>query len=373
MLNREEIAKIAKIKGNDNYFVSCYLNVDPVLNTKGDYNIHIKNMLKDTLESLDKNVRKKVKPDMEKIESNIFLNKRNFKKGIALLSSTESGFWKEFHLAIGLKNEIVVDKTPYMKPLLDVLDRYQRYAVMLVDKEFARLFVMHLGEIEEYKEVFTENIPGKHKKGGWFSLEQKSFERHIDYHVDLHLKDVIQQLKALISAGDIGRLVVGGSEEALSKTKSLFTKQMSDKIIGTFNINMVANINEVMSKVQTVLEKYENEEKNLLVDEMVTKAMKKENAVLGLDNVLSALREGRVMRLLYIKDYKDSGYVCGECGFLTSQKTDKCPFCKEEMKKVDYIVDYAAQKAVELGATVEVVSENKELKEAGSIGAILRY
>ena len=373
MLNREEIAKIAKIKGNDNYFVSCYLNVDPISNTKGDYTIHIKNMMKDTMESLDKNVRKKVKPDIEKIDSHIFSNKRNFKKGLAILSSSESDFWKEFHLAVGLKNEIIVDKTPYIKPLIDAIDRYQRYAVMLVDKEFARLFVIHLGEIEEYKEVFTENVPGKHKKGGWFSLEQKSFERHIDYHVDLHLKDVIKQLKGMILAGDISRLIVGGSEEALSKTKSLFTKQMSDKIIGTLNINMSANINEVQLKVQPVLEEYENDEKNLLVDEMVTKAMKNENDILGLDNVLSALQEGRVMRLLYIMDYIDSGYSCGECGFLTSQKIGKCPFCKKEMKKIDYIIDFAAQKAVEQGATVEVVSESKELKEAGSIGAFLRY
>ena len=43
------------------------------------------------------------------------------------------------------------------------------------------------------------------------------------------------------------------------------------------------------------------------------------------------------------------------------------------MQKVNYIVDLVAQKAVEQGAMVEVVSENKKLEESGSIGAFLRF
>lgn len=129
----------------------------------------------------------------------------------------------------------------------------------------------------------------------------------------------------------------------------------------------------MLTKTQSVLEKFENEEKNILVDEMMTKAMKKENAVLGIDNVLSSLHEGRVMNLLYIKDYNDSGNFCRGCGFLTSQKIDKCPHCKDAVQKTDYILDIAALKAIEQGASVEVINENDKLKSAGSIGAFLRY
>lgn len=373
MLNREELRSIAKVKGDGHFFVSCYLSVDPVSNVRGDYIIHIKNMLKKTMEDLDRDVRKKVKPDIEKIDAYVFANKKNFKKGLALISSTGADFWKEFHLSVGLKNEIIVDKLPYIKPLLDIIDRYQKYAVMIIDKENARLFAIQLGEIEEYREVYTENVPGKHKKGGWFSLEQKSIERHTDYHVGLHIKDVIKQLEDMLTSGDIGRLILGGSEEALSLARSQFTKKLSDKIIGTFTVSMNANVNEVVSKAQSVLEQYENKGKEQFVDELMTKTMKKENAVLGIDNVLSALQEGRVMKLLYIRDYKDSGYSCNKCGFLTTQKTELCPYCKIGMQRIDYIVDLAAQKAIEQGSSVEVIGNNPKLFNAGSIGALLRY
>jgi peptide chain release factor subunit 1 len=373
MLDRLEILKIAKLKANNNYFVSCFLNVDPVFNKKAKYMIYLKSMIKNTMEKLDKSVSKKVKPDIEKIDNYIFNNKRRFKKGLAVISSTGADFWKEFHFSIGLKNEIIIDKVPYIKPLIDLIDRYQRYVVMIIDKESARLFLVHLGEIEEYREIFTENVPGKHKKGGWFSLSERSFERHIDYHVGLHIKDVVRHLEDMLSSGDISRLVVGGPEEAITMAKSLLTKQISDKIIGTCHVGISANINEVLARVQPILEKYENNVKNLIIGELLTKTMKKENAVLGVDDVLAALQEGRVMKLLFLKDYRDSGYSCLRCGFLTSQEIVACPYCKKEIRKVDHIIDLAVQKAIEQGAAVEVVIENKKFEKAGSVGAFLRY
>lgn len=43
------------------------------------------------------------------------------------------------------------------------------------------------------------------------------------------------------------------------------------------------------------------------------------------------------------------------------------------MDKADYIIDIAAQKAVEQGAAVELVAENRKLSDSGGIGAFLRF
>lgn len=373
MLNREQIIGMTKIKGNSNYFVSCYLDVDPVVNVRGDYLIHIKNMLRDAAENQEKEVRKKVRPDMEKIDAYIFSRKRSFRKGLALFSSAEADFWQEVNLSVNLKNEIYVEKTPFMKPLMDVMDRYPRYAVMLLGKESARLFVVHMGEVEEYRKIATDNVPGRHKKGGWFSLEQKSYERHTDYHVGLHLKDVIKQLESLVAAGDITRIVTGGPEEVVSRARTLFAKPLAEKVIGFFAETMSARINDILSKAQAVIDAHEEKDKADAVGQLLTMTMKKEPAVLGIDDVLSSLREGRVMRMLYLRDYKTSGFACTSCGFITVQQISACPYCKETVRKTDHLVDLAAQKAVEQGAAVEVVAASKDLARSGNIGAFLRY
>ena len=104
MLSREELKGIAKMQAGDAFFVSLYLNVNPMTSIKNNYVIHVKNMLKDTAEKLDKIVMKKVNTDFEKIESYIVANKRAFKKGLAILSSSENNFWREFQLSVPVKN-----------------------------------------------------------------------------------------------------------------------------------------------------------------------------------------------------------------------------------------------------------------------------
>jgi peptide chain release factor subunit 1 len=373
MLSREELREIAKMSGDDTLFVSIYLNVNPATNIKNNYVIHVKNMLKQAAESLDKDAFKKVKNDLEKIESYILANKRVFKKGLAILSSQGKKFWKEFHVAVPFKNEVVVDSAPYIKPLLYVLDSYQRYAILLVGKESARLFLVHLGEIEEYTEVHSADVPGKHKKGGWFALSEKSYEMHTDYHVGLHLKDVLKELETFLSKEYVGRMVIGGSEEAVVKVKAMLPQTTGDKIIGTFQAEMFANSKEILEKAEPLLRSFEEKEEAETVDDLLTKAMKNENAVIGIENVLNALQEGRIMKLVILKDYNNSGLTCKECGSLTVQEISSCPYCKGKMQKANYMVDLIAQKGVEQGAIVEIVSGNKKLKEAGSIGAFLRF
>ncbi|BCB96498.1 hypothetical protein JZK55_14200 [Dissulfurispira thermophila] len=371
MLDRRELKEIASMEGG--YFVSLYLNVDPMFNPKGDYMVHFKNMMKNTMDSLDKAVYKVVKDDLEKIEKYVTSNKRIFKKGLALISSTATSFWKEYNMNVPVKNELIIDKTPYTKPLMDILDNYQRFAVLLVDKESARIFIVHLGEIVEYGEVHTPDIPGKHKKGGWFALSQNHYERHIDYHIGMHLKDVVEKVDAFISGEYIGRLVIGGSEEAVSMVKGMLHKTVLDKVIGTVRIEMFAKNDEVLRKVEPVISAYEKKKEEETVERLISKAMKSENAVLGLDNVINALQEQRVMKLVFVKDYKANGYNCNACGYMSVQKIDSCPFCKGKMEAVDYMVDLAGEKAIQQSALIEVVSESKKLMDAGGIGAFLRF
>jgi peptide chain release factor subunit 1 len=373
MLSREELREIAKTRGEGAFFVSLYLNVNPMTNVKNNYVIHVKNMLKETADKMDKAVLKKVNSDLEKIGSYILSNKRIFKKGLALLSSNEKNFWKEFHLSVPLRNEIIVDNTPYIKPLLDILDNYQRYAILLVGKDSARLFLVHLGEIEEYSEVHSAGVPGKHKKGGWFALSEKSYERHTDYHVSLHLKDVLKQLDSFLSGEYVGRLIIGGTEEAVTKVKTMLPQTVADKVIGTFQAEMFAKSKEILEKVQPVLQAFEEKKEDETIDDLLTRAMKNENAVLGIENVLNAIQEGRVMKIIFLKDYKKSGLSCKKCENLTIQDISSCPYCKGEMQKVNYIVELLAQKAVEQGALVEVAAKNRSLEKAGSIGAFLRF
>ncbi len=373
MFSREELRYIARMNEGGAGFVSLYLNVNPITNPRGEYVIWLKNAIKDLQELEDKDLLKSVEPDLKNIESYVQENRRGFKKGLALLSSTRRSFWREYSLAVPLKSELIVDRTPYIKPLLDVLEHYQRYAVLLVDKETARIFVIHLGEIAEYGEVHTEDVPGRHKMGGWFALAQTHYDRHIDYHVGLHLKDVIKRFEPFLKSEDINRIILGGPEEAVLRTRDLLPKSVAEKVIGTFSAGMFEGTLDVLKKAEPVLRQYERAREVEMVNELTVRAMKGERAVLGLENVLRAVQEGRVHKLVLERDATAMGVTCRQCGALSLGEEKECSYCGGKMEGINYIIDLVTQKAVEQNAQVLVVPESKELRREGSIGAFLRY
>ncbi|MCX8031061.1 MAG: hypothetical protein N3A59_05735 [Thermodesulfovibrionales bacterium] len=373
MLSMTDLKELANYSNKGMYFVSLYLNVDPLLNKKGDYILHIKNMIKQTIDSIDKGVYKKVKEDLDKIEHHVLTNKRMFKKGLAIFSCQELSLWKEYNLGVPVGNDLIIDKKVYTKPLLDILNNYQRYCVLLVGKDSARIFLIHLGEIVEYGEVYSADIPGKHKKGGWFALAQNHYERHINVHVGFHLKEVIDKPDSFTSGENISRIILGGADEAVSMFKSMLPKPLHEKIIASVKLEMFAKNDEVLNKVEPIVSAYEREQEEKLVKDLIAKAMKNEAAVLGLDNVINAIQEQKVMRLLFISNFKQEGYSCKTCGYLATQQINSCPYCKGNFEKIDNIIDMISQKALQQGAIIEVISENKELFKAGGIGAFLRF
>lgn len=373
MVNREELSEIAKMKGNGAYFVSLYLNVNPVTNPKGDYPIWVKSARKEAQASIGKEVIKKAEKDLDRMEAYIQGNRRNFKKGLVLISSLENDFWLEYNLAVSLKSELVVDKTPYIKPLIDVIDNYRRYAILLVDSTSARVFVMHLGEIAEYGKVRTPDVPGKHKKGGWYALSQTHYERHIEYHRGLHLKDAVAKFGQFLRGEELDGLILGGSEDAIAKTRELLSKSAAEKVKGIFHADMSESATGVLRRAEPVIRAFEKELEEQTVNKIVSRGMKSEKAVLGLDGVLKSLQEGRVLKLVMERDYSSHGYQCSSCGALWGATAAVCPYCGGEAKEVRYLVDLAAQKAIEQGAPVEMVSKDAGLQRSGRIGAFLRY
>ena len=165
-------------------------------------------------------------------------------------------------------------------------------------------------------------------------------------------------------------IITGGSDDAVAKVREMLPRAVSEKIMGSFHAEMFANVNDVFEKVKPVISETESMAEKAVVSDLLTAAGKGQNAVIGIEDVLNALQEGRIMKLIFIKDFKDSGYACRNCRNLSKQKVSVCPYCKGGMEDVNYLIDLAAQRAVEQGSQIEVITENKELSDAGGIGSL---
>ncbi|MEN2993994.1 MAG: Vms1/Ankzf1 family peptidyl-tRNA hydrolase [Thermodesulfovibrio sp.] len=372
MFERKDLEQLERFTFNDAYVVSLFLNVSPQERKKQAYLSKFKNLVK----TLPEDIHNACKEDINRIEAFLQSERESFKKSIVIYSCSPKNLWVRYDLNVELKDDIIVDRSPYISPLFDLLDNYQKYGVLLVDKRTARVFLVFLGEIEEYGIVEHEDVPGKHKKGGWFALAEKRYERHIDYHVKMHLKDVIEKFNSFLKDKNIRRLIVAGPDEAISELMNILDEEIKQKIVGITNIEKYASKEEVLEKILPIIEGYENLKEEETVSELITRSLKNDNAVMGIDDVLKYLRDKRVMKLIIAKDHRLEGFICKNCGFATTQNVECCMECESCVMKSYNLIEKATEMAIEQAALVEVVKEEKNRKkllEYGGIGAFLRF
>jgi peptide chain release factor subunit 1 len=371
MLSLEELREISSINPNDEYYVSLYLNVDPVTNPRGEYIITFRNMLSELQENLDKDVKKEVARDLEELDW-YFIGTQRFKKALCILSSKEKDFWREYHLNVPVKSQIVVEKTPYIEPLLDIMDNYQRYLALLVSKDSARIFVVQMGEILEYGEIETPGVIGRHKKGGWFALSEDRYARHRDVHVGIHLKEVVKELGEFMEREKVKLVLVGGPQETLAMAVGELPHEIKDKVIGNFSAGMYENPAEILSRLDPIIREHERKKEAEAIEELITRVNKNKQAVLGISDVLLMLEEGRVQELIVDEGLRQSGFLCHNCRAL-SMEPGRCRYCGNPLEEVNYFTDLVMEKAAQLGGKIEVVPDNERLRKSGGIGAFLRF
>ncbi len=362
MITQAELQQLIDFEPGKHVVLSLYLNVDPGRRSKDKYRLWLRNLLKNVSEQADP-------ADIERVERYFDLEYDWQGKGVVCFACNEAGLWQVFSLAVPIEDGVFVDDRPYIKPLTDLMDRHEPYGVALVDRESARLFRIHMGEIVETVSTLGEETK-RHKQGGWAA---QKLQRHEDVQASHNLRSAANVAIDFFQRGQCRRIVLAGTGETVSQFYGLLPRAWQDKVAGTVPMDMNASETEVLTKSRSVIREVLAREQAELVERVITAAAKGEGSVVGLSDTLTALQEERVHTLVVAEDYNAPGYRCDNCGYVAAESDGVCPYCSGDMVHVDDVVEYAVKRMLESGGHVESVRDNPALVEAGSIGAVLRY
>jgi peptide chain release factor subunit 1 len=263
----------------------------------------------------------------------------------------------------------------FLRPVVEALDEYERFAVVLTGKKRARIFTVYLGEIVERTDLLSATSTRAQTTGTdqWWS--QARFQRHHDREVALHAKRVVDALFDLSLKMPFDRLIVAGPTEAAGQVARLLPRRVHGKLLKTINMAVTATVQEVLDRVREVQEEMEREQEQELVTGLLSELHGGGKAVSGLDAVVDALSRGRVWKLFYAKGTEASGWECRGCGAFTATDQERCPMCGEPLESVKRFVDRLSQAVLDMGGRVEMVDgpAADNLREVDSIAALLRY
>jgi peptide subunit release factor 1 (eRF1) len=130
----------------------------------------------------------------------------------------------------------------------------------------------------------------------------------------------------------------------------------------------------LQTEISSLQEKAELDDENRIVESMITSAHKGDRAVLGIDETLAAIQQGRVHRMVVGRDYHVAGRECGSCSVLIASEVSVCPFCGGNTDLAPDLINRASHRVLEQGGKVQPVS-GAAAEKLGStgVGAILRF
>lgn len=365
--------------------LSVYLNLDPsdFLHRRGGYKVTLDGMLKDIEAQIeDEERRRHFKEDAQWVTQKVEFHMPKGKSLLLFCDVSESFFMTE-DLPIRLANQAWYGNTPYIRPLLEARDEYERYGVVVMDREKARFFVITMGTMEEVADVFQEP-PFKHRStSGRDQLRssQTVAQRRAAVWGGWFLKDVADRLQELVQRFQIDRIILAGPEDATAELQRILPKAVAARVVERLRMSMGAKAGEILEAVLPIIERIERAQEQAMIEDLVTIAQKTkptlQKAVLGLNATLDAVNQGRVFKLVYPSGFKMKGYHCTACGVIIDQCTAdcQCPYCSQRLEEAQDIVWLASERVLEMGGKIEEIKGGEAcavLHGAGATGAFLR-
>jgi peptide chain release factor subunit 1 len=366
MFSEHALRELLEYQGNAPV-LSIYLNTDPVEGSADTYKLRLRSMLKEV----------DLSTDVFAVER-YFDHEHNWSgRGVAVFSSAGDGFFRSYSFAVPVRDRVRVSDRPHVKPLADLLDVYGGYGVALVDKQRARLFYYHLGELRQQAEWVGENVRRIKRGGGSQAAGRRGGiagqTNYVAELADRNMKEAADFAARFFQESGIRRVLIGGTEDNIAPFRNQLPKAWQSLVVGAFPIGMNASQGEVLARAIEIGQESERHREALLVESLVTSAAKGRAGVIGLDNTLSAVHEGRVQTLVILEGLRAPGYRCQGCRYLTAQEIDTCPFCGNFFKQIPDAVEMVVHRVMKDGGEVEVLHRNRAHPDFGGIGALLRY
>ncbi|HET6439982.1 MAG TPA: hypothetical protein VFG59_18090 [Anaeromyxobacter sp.] len=307
--------------------------------------------------------------------------------GLALFASEALGLWRPFFFHHSFRPELCTDHVPHLKQLARLADDGRPALVVVVDSNGAELYQVLLGAltVEESLRGFVprrdkdEYNPGAAAHGRHFEREEKDV-RHAETFVQRNRRRVVQEAEVLHARLPGSRLVLMGTAGNVAAFERELPGRLRAAVIARmprprrWESGNGSRKVAVVAGAQAALRECDRQAEAETVERVVKESLHGGLAVLGPDDVVAAVNEGRVERLVLEEDFARAGWRCTHCDALgpDAEAAEVCPYCGGALAVVHHLDEALVARTIGEGGAVEVVSHSNRLHSYDSVGAFLR-
>ncbi len=308
------------------------------------------------------------------------------KNGLALFANEALALWRPHFFRRSFQNELCTDHIPHLAQLARLADDHEPALVIVPDSGGADMYQVLLGDLtaEESLRGFVprrdkdEFNPGAAQHGRHFERLEKDM-RHAEAFVQKTRRRAAEQAAALFDRVAGTHVVLVGTNENLAAFERELPERVRSAVIARiprpreWESADGARRDGVVAGAAAAIHDHERGAEQRVVDEVVGQSLRGGQAVLGPEDVVMALNEHRVHRLVLEEDFSRAGWRCTNCDALgpNAEGQEVCPYCGGALMAVHHLGEAMVARTLGEGGEVEVVAHTNKLHSYRSVGAFL--
>jgi protein required for attachment to host cells len=318
------------------------------------------------------------------VELAALLDPRRPGRGRALFATIEGDEVRRVAVQMPLVDKVVLDDLADLTPLLVAYDRGRPAGLVVVSHAALRVLEAALGVVEELAgfDIEPETSDWRELKGPAAAnpgLPQHSashrdrFERRVDEHRDRLLERAAGELERLCARRGWDRLVLAGDPRLTHAVRDELHREHVDVSAVDRTLNGLS-ATEIADALAPALEQANARREASLVGRAKDAALSGNAGALGLDDVVSALEDGRVEHLLFDPARSYPGARAPD-GRLVPEGAVPLGVDADELVAEPSLAGHLIERALATDARVTPLSAAgaQALAEHGGVAALLRW
>jgi len=375
VITREQVEMLARLRIGEFPVTTLFLNLDRG-SDKRKSEILIKDLIKQQraalpARDLSADQLHSVERDFEAMLQFVHNFDRKGSRAVAVFSSSSAGLWQFYGLARPVRDRLVVDTHPHLRPLFDLLHQFRRCLVLLMARDHSVLYLAHLGELQRVEER-QGDVPPELRVGGFAGSEERRIERHGLDRLHHFVRQLIEVTLAEVKAKDAELLVIGGAPEMAAAFEADAPRGLRDQLIGRLSLGPESPPAEVLARAGELILAHARKQAAQVVEEVIKEANAGGMGVAGVAPTLRAFGHGQAAIVVVSPRLVRPGRACGACSGLAIEG-DICPMCGAELVQVPDVIEELIYRALSHSVEVVDVEGHPGLEAAGGMAALLRY
>ncbi len=297
--------------------------------------------------------------------------KRNPHKSgsLCLFACSVLDFFEVYNLPVSVPDLLWVDSSPYIRPLAELQDEYENYAVVVADNRSAKVFLV-ASSVAGREVQIAGNVKNHVKVGGW---SQQRYERRRDKQLQHYAKDIADELMELDRENAFRRVLMVGSKETIRAIRAALPNQIARKAVKDKALDLRKTDDWVEKELFDLFVEQERASEQALWEVIKGEQLRNGLAAIGIEDVLDAAKAGRVEKAVVTRNAYFDGVRCRDCEHLEASTPSECPKCGSTSLFKVGLVNECVELLSMSGAEIDFVDPIPSLAEMGHIGALLRY